>query len=475
MKKVLLIGDGAREHALAEALMKSSEGYRIFALSSYRNPGINEVVKLTHGEYYFGNINSREAVRKVINSVNPDFGVIGPEEPLFHGVSDEFRENGIPVVGASSKCSMIERSKVWMRQLMWKYKIPGRLRFRAFSSIDEAMNFIIQKSGSIVIKPAEQAGGKGVKVIADIQRYLSNEKKSAAAKSLKDIGSLAKGEYKILVEERVDGIEYTLHVLTDGKSYIPLPLAQDYKHAYTEGIGPETGGMGSISGPDYLLPFINNEEYEVTLEIVKSTIQAIEKETGEKYIGIIAGQMMLTDLWGPTLIEFYSRMGDPETSAILPRIIDDFGKVLELTATGHINKAKLSVEGVSLVRAVAPLGYPIDRNLASGKEIYVDVNKIREEGCYIYFGSVELSEMRLITKGSRALEIGVISQDYQTALKKIDKCFKYIDANTPLIFRRDIGRDIERMIKKAEIIRYSYQRRIANGTLGVSDEWYEYV
>ncbi|MBW9141791.1 MAG: phosphoribosylamine--glycine ligase, partial [Candidatus Aramenus sp.] len=256
---------------------------------------------------------------------------------------DAFREEGIPVVGPSSKASTIEKSKVWMRNLMWKYNIPGRLRYRAFNNLADAAKFVEEYGGSIAIKPSEQVGGKGVKVVADIQAYLSQEKRRAASRSVDEIGKLVKDEVKIIIEEKVDGPEYTLHVLTDGRSFLPLPLAQDYKHAYQDGIGPETGGMGSISGPGYTLPFINEDEYKATFEIVKQTAEAIKKETGDEYVGFISGQMMLTELWGPTVIEFYSRLGDPEASAIVPRITSDFGEILELAATGKLNKAKLEV------------------------------------------------------------------------------------------------------------------------------------
>ncbi|ABP96123.1 phosphoribosylamine--glycine ligase [Metallosphaera sedula] len=469
--KVLLVGDGAREHAMAEALANSPQGYRVYALSSYVNPGIREAVNRTGGKYVQGNINSREDVAKAIREFNPDFGVVGPEDPLFHGIADEFRRNGIPVVGPNRAGAEIERSKVWMRQLMWKYKIDGRLRFRSFTSLEEASRFIVEYGGSVAVKPAEQVGGKGVKVVADIQAYLSNEKRRALSKSVDEIGSLVKNEVKIIIEEKVDGPEYTLHVLTDGHTFLPLPLAQDYKHAYQDGIGPETGGMGSVSGPGRLLPFITEEEYEKTLKIVQDTARAIREETGEPYRGFISGQMMLTELWGPTVIEFYSRMGDPETSAIIPRISSDFGYLLQLTAEEKLSQAKLEVrEDPTVVRAIAPLGYPLRREMATGKEIFLDVNSMREKGCLVYFGSVSYEGGKLITRGSRALEL-VAFGDFEEASRKLDTCTKMISANTELVYRTDIGRTLGEQAEKAEIVRYSYQNRIRRNSLGVSADW----
>ncbi|WP_338600449.1 phosphoribosylamine--glycine ligase [Sulfolobus tengchongensis] len=471
--KVLLIGDGARENALAYALEKSPNNYRIYAMSSYINPGINSIVKRSNGEYFVGDINSSDTIENIIRKVNPDLGVIGPEEPLFHGVADVFRKEGIPVFGASRKCAKIEESKAWARELMWKYSIPGRLRYRTFYTIEEAAKFILEYGGSVAIKPAGQAGGKGVKVVADLEAYLTQDKREALMKSVKDIGNLynKEGEPKIIIEEKVDGPEYTLHVLSDGKTTIPLPLAQDYKNAYQDGIGPETGGMGSISGPHNLLPFINEEEYNITYDIVKATIEAIYKEVRESYVGVIAGQMMLTELWGPTVIEYYSRFGDPEASAIIPRINSDFGEIIELTATGHLNKGKIEVnERASVVKAVAPLGYPISRQMASGHRISIDLDKMRENGCIVFFGSISMEGMQLITKGSRALEIVAIGE-LEEASEKVDKCINYVSADTKLVYRSDIGKNINYQIEKAEIVRYSYMNRQRKGILGVSADW----
>ena len=469
--KVLLIGDGARENALAEALGNSPRGYKVYAMSSYINPGIKEVVEKTGGKYYTGNILSPDDVKRVIREVNPDFGVIGPEDPLFEGVANAFREEGIPVVGPDKEDAQIEKSKVWMRQLMWKYEIPGRLRFKAFNNLEEAAKFILEFGGSIAVKPAEQVGGKGVKVVADLQAYLSDEKRNALSKGVGNIASLVKDEVKVIIEEKVDGPEYTLHVLTDGHSYLPLPLAQDYKNAYEDGIGPETGGMGSISGPSTLLPFITDEEYKKSFEIVRLTAEAIKKETGKEYIGILSGQMMLTGLWGPTIIEYYSRFGDPEASAIIPRIKSDFGEVLELTATGHLSKAKLEVtETPSVVRAVAPLGYPLNKKMASGHRIFLDLQKMREIGCKVYFGSVALEGLNLITKGSRTLELVVID-DFESASRRLDQCLSLISSDTKLIYRHDIGRTITAQVEKAEVVRYTYKAKERAGTLGVSADW----
>jgi phosphoribosylamine--glycine ligase len=251
---------------------------------------------------------------------------------------------------------------------------------------------------------------------------------------------------------------------------LPFPLAQDYKPAYKDGIGPETGGMVSISGPKNLLPFINEEEYERSFNIVKMTAETIEKETGEKYKGFLSGQMMLTDLWGPTIIEYYSRLGDPEASAIIPRI-KNFGEILELMAEGKLSKAKIDlVEEPSVVRAIAPYGYPLNKSLAKGQKFHIDLQKIKEKGCILYFGSIALEGNELIAQGSRALEL-VAFGDFDEASKKLDECMAYISSDRKIIYRTDIGRTINEMVEKAEIVRYAYKNREKHGILGVSADW----
>lgn len=470
--KVLVIGDGARENAYADSLASSSRSFRVCALSSYINPGIRRYVDKTGGVYLTGDINSREEVKLALSQTSPDFVVVGPEDPQFNGAVDVVREEGIPVLGATSRHAIIEKSKVWARNLMWKYSIPGRLRFRSFESMEEAAEFVSEYGASVAVKPAEQVGGKGVKVIADLQAYLTNEKREALRKGMNEIGSFVKEGTRIIIEERVFGPEYTLHVLTDGKTTIPLPLAQDYKHAFVDGIGPETGGMGSISGPSTGLPFITDEEYHRTYDIVKQTIASIEKEVGLPYTGILAGQMMLTPLWGPTVIEYYSRMGDPETSAIFPKITSDLGEILEMAATSHLSKAKLEIdERQSVVWVISPRGYPRDRQLASNHEVIVDLTSIESLGCKAYFGSVSLTGSKLITKGSRTVEITCMGS-YEEAVKKLSRAVSFVSSpTTKLFYRPDVGTGIQREIESAETIRYSYKLRERKGELGVSVNW----
>jgi phosphoribosylamine--glycine ligase len=301
--KVLLVGDASREHAIADAFARSNHEPRLYAAMSRRNPGIARLCKQTGGDVALGNIDDPSFVVRAALDFHVDFVFVGPEEPLFHGIPDALEEAGVPCVGAKRQMALIEMSKAFMRRLMWKYKIPGRLRFKAFKSLEDAIAYVNEYAESVAIKPARQAGGKGVKVIADLQVYLSKEKREVKAEHVKTVYEKHMAVYddiddKVLIEERVEGPEYTLQTFTDGRTVLPLPAVQDNKNAYEMDIGPETGGMGSIAGPGWLLPFLTEEEYRQSVEVIRSVVEALWKETGVRYKGVVSGQMMLTALWG---------------------------------------------------------------------------------------------------------------------------------------------------------------------------------
>ncbi|RLE48044.1 MAG: phosphoribosylamine--glycine ligase, partial [Candidatus Methanomethylicota archaeon] len=180
--KVMGVGGGAREHALAEAIARSSHEVRIYWVSELRNPGIYRLVKRSGGEYALARTIDAEKVAELADNWSVDVVVVGPEEPNFHGVPDEVERRGIPCIGAKRSVSIIEMSKAEMRRLQWKYDVPGKLLFRTYKSYAEALEDLQRFSETltwlqnVALKPARQAGGKGVKVVEDLQAYLHKEK-----------------------------------------------------------------------------------------------------------------------------------------------------------------------------------------------------------------------------------------------------------------------------------------------------------
>lgn len=474
--KVLLIGSGGREHAIAKLITSSRDGVRLYVLSDYNNPGLRIEAEGTGGRLFVGSTTSPQLAAEIASKVSPDLVVVGPEEPQFHGVVDSLRERGYYVFGASTRCSQIERSKVFARQLLWKYGIHGRLHFAAFRSLEEALRFV-RYAGDVVVKPARQVGGKGVRVVRDTKAYLSEVKSQIRTRiteeAFRELAKHEDSEFKVLIEQRVDGVEFTAQVITDGSYVLSLPLVQDYPHAFELDLGYKTGGMGSISGPGHLLPFINQEEYDTSIKIVREVLTRLQEEVADSYRGAFAGQMMLTGLWGPTIIEFYSRFGDPEITCLVPRIESDFLDVLDRAARGVLAGAKLSVaeDIVSIAKVVAPLGYPVSKSDASGHPIAVDEARIRELGCHLFYASIEEgADGRLYTKGSRAFELVCHAESYDEAYKLSELAVSYITSldGWPLFHRSDVGSRwlIEERVKLAEKIRNIYRLKQARGSLG---------
>ncbi|MFQ6084803.1 MAG: phosphoribosylamine--glycine ligase [Candidatus Bathyarchaeia archaeon] len=479
--KVLLVGEGAREHSIADALFRSTHEPRLFAASALRNPGIHRLCRESGGEMAIGNSKDPMFVADVAEKYSVDFTFVGPEEPLFAGVADELERRGIACVGAKRAAAEVEMSKAFMRRLMWRHHIPGRLRFRAFTDVEDALAYISEYAESLALKPARQAGGKGVKVIADIQAYLGEEKAHVKSVHTRRIDEVFMAGYtdiedRILLEERVEGPEYTLQMFTDGRTVKPLPLVQDNKNAHEMDIGPETGGMGSISGKDGVLPFITQEEYATSVDIVRQVVRALEKDTGVRYKGIIAGQMMLTAGFGPTIIEFYSRLGDPEAVNVLPLMDTDMVDVSEAIINEKLHKIDLSFQNLAtVVKCVAPIGYPTNRKMASGHVAQIDEGAVVNRGCQLFYGSLDLQpDGGMITGGSRICEIFAAAETIQEASEMAERSMPSVKLlNWNVYHRSDIGTEtlLNRRTELADLVRGVYTYRREKGLVGVTIDW----
>ncbi|MCD6592363.1 MAG: phosphoribosylamine--glycine ligase, partial [Thaumarchaeota archaeon] len=228
--KILGVGGGSREHALAEAIARSSHQPKIYWVSEHRNPGIYRIVKQSGGEYALARTTDPQKVASLAEEWSIDMVVIGPEEPNFHGVVDEVERKGIPCIGARRRLSILEMSKAEMRKLQWKYNISGKLLFKTYRSYEEAVKDLEKHSEllswlqNVALKPARQAGGKGVKVVEDAQIYLHNEKSRFKQRHIRWLENYMSGytdiEDKILVEEKVWGPEYTLQCFVDGRTVV---------------------------------------------------------------------------------------------------------------------------------------------------------------------------------------------------------------------------------------------------------------
>ncbi|MBI2139720.1 phosphoribosylamine--glycine ligase [Candidatus Woesearchaeota archaeon] len=321
-------------------------------------------------------------------SLGIDFAVIGPEEPLSHGVADALDQANIPCVGPKKELARLETSKSFTRLLMKKYKIPGLPQFKVFESMDGVEDFLNELPG-IVIKPDGLTGGKGVLVQGD--HFQAKEEALAHCRQILE------SHPSVVVEEKLDGEEFSLQSFTDGNALIHCPPVQDHKRAFAGDKGPNTGGMGSYSCADHLLPFLKEEELKEAKAITKKVLDALAKETGELYKGVMYGGFIATK-YGVKLIEYNARMGDPEAMNALSILSTDFGELCSAIALGKLGKIKGNFEHKSTVcKYAVPEGYPAAPQ--SGKKIFLgDVPK----NCRVYYASVDKRKDDLFTSSSRA-------------------------------------------------------------------------
>jgi phosphoribosylamine--glycine ligase len=280
MTNVLLIGNGAREHAIAEAIMRSNKA-RLFSYMKAKNPGI---AKLSE-DFQIGSYDNLEEIKNFAKVNNIDFAVIGPEDPLNSGVVDALNSMNVPSVGPTKSLARLETSKSFTRLLLQKYNIDGNPKFKVFESLEGVKEFLDELS-RVVIKPDGLTGGKGVKVQGD--HFQTKEEAFAYCEEA------LKSHPSVVVEEKLEGEEFSLQCLTDGKTVIATPPVQDHKRRFVGDRGPNTGGMGSYSDSNHLLPFLSDKDVKQGLEITKKVAEALYKETGEYYKGVMYGGFIIT-------------------------------------------------------------------------------------------------------------------------------------------------------------------------------------
>lgn len=423
LMKVLVIGGGGREHAAVEALYKS--GAEIYAVMKNANPGI-----IRRSKKYA--VIDEVDIDKICNFAKKTgvvMAFVGPEAPLERGIVNALEKIEIKCAGPTKDAAKIETSKSFMRDLVTKYEIDGNIKFTSFNNADDAKAYVKDIDHEIVVKPIGLTGGKGVKVqgehlhsLEDIVRYIDEIFKNKI------------GGTGVILEEKVTGEEFTQMGFCDGKKVIPMPLVQDHKRAYEEDRGPNTGGMGSYSDSNHLLPFITANERNAALKIIQDVVDAMAKE-GHPYRGPIYGQFMLTAK-GPKIIEFNARLGDPEAMNVLSTLETDFTDICHKMATGSLNNNIKFCHEATVCKYVVPEGYGIKP--VPGKEIVVDENGIENSGAIIYYANVNQKGEKLLTDTSRSIAIVGIDNSIDVAEQNCEKALKFVKCNNVFV-RHDIG------------------------------------
>ena len=409
--RTLVIGSGGREHAIVEALSRSPQVDKIYCAPG--NAGIANLAECVN----IG-VTDIEALADFAEKEKIDMTVVGPEAALAAGVVNLFNERGLKIFGPTKEAARIESSKEYAKQVMDRFEVPTA-GYRAFDNYDEAIAYV--KAGKIptVIKYDGLAAGKGV-VVA-----MSLEEADAALKDMLLDSSFGKG--RVVIEDFLEGPEFSFMCVVSGDKVYPLELAQDHKRAFDGDKGPNTGGMGAYSP----VPFIGEDVKERALnEILKPVAEGLVKE-GNPFTGILYGGLILTED-GPKVIEFNARFGDPETEVVLPRMKSDIYALFDAALKGEEFEIEWDTDAVLGV-VLASKGYP------GSYEKDAEIKGLENVDSSVYHMGTALKDGKLLTAGGRVLMVtgkGATLEDaHAAAMESLAKI------ECPALFHRsDIGK-----------------------------------
>lgn len=435
MTTFLLVGSGGREHAIAAALVRDGD-VRLYAASERTNPGIAacaEAVLPTERDH--------AAIVEFCRTHAVDYCVIGPEAPLAAGLTDDLEEAGFPCASPSRAAAEIESNKRFMRALMARHAMPGLIDYHAAASVDDAVAYARRYDWRVAIKPLGLTSGKGVKVWGDH----FDDARGGTAYVREVIESSVSGHSQVLLEELAIGEEFTLHFYCDSTRAIPSPLIQDHKRAFDGDAGPNTGGMGSYSCPDGLLPFVSAAEYAQAVDVGQRVVDVMRLE-GRPFRGILYGQFIVT-ADGLRVIEFNARFGDPEAVNALELLDTSFADVCKAMILGELTEGALTFRPVAtVVTYVVPENYGV--NPTVGEIIMIDQTAIRECGATPYFAScdrvdqgeglaVKTTSSRTLAMYAEAPSVHVAQSRALAAIRTLTGHFSYrSDIGTKASWRR---------------------------------------
>ena len=416
--KILVVGSGAREHALAWKLKQSSRAERIFCAPG--NAGTAEL-----GENVAIPANDLPALVHFAKENQIGLTVIGPDDPLAAGIVDLFEAEGLRVFGPSKSAARLESSKIFAKELMRKNKIPTA-RGAAFSNYEAAFAFVDEARFPLVIKADGLALGKGVIIARDAAEARAAIDSMMTKRRFGDAGT------RLLIEECLAGSECSLHALVDGKSYRMLATARDYKRANDGDAGPNTGGMGAFSPADN---FGADRQAQFGREVMRPLLHGLN-EGGVIFRGLLFPGLMVTPD-GPRVLEFNCRFGDPETQVILPRLKSDLLELLEATIDGTLDRMAIDWDERAAVTVVlASGGYPDRYDI--GKPIHGLELLASAKDVYIFYAGARKKDGAVLTTGGRVLTVTALGNNVATARARAYEAVSQIDFEG-CHYRRDIA------------------------------------
>ncbi len=421
---VLIVGSGGREHAFAWKLKQSSKINRLFVA-----PGNAGTATIAQNVSIAVNDFKALGDFSVQNSI--DYIIVGPEVPLVEGIVDYFTTHQqlshIHVIGPDKRGAALEGSKDFSKAFMEKYGIPtGKALTISSDNLDEGLAYLETKPSPYVLKADGLAAGKGVIITESVEEAKGNLQEMLA-------GKFGEASKSVLIEEYLSGIELSVFVLTDGKDYLILPEAKDYKRIGEGDTGLNTGGMGAVSPVPFAQgDFLNRVEKEV----VKPTIHGLQEE-GITYKGFIFIGLMNVN-GAPYVIEYNVRMGDPETEVVLPRLDSDLMDLMEATAKGTLGNKKLVIKSetattVMLVSGGYPGNYPKGKVMQGFEQV--------EDALLFHAGTAQNENGEVVTSGGRVISVTAYGNNMQEALNKAYQEARKIHFEGRY-FRKDIGFDL---------------------------------
>jgi len=418
---ILIIGSGAREHAIARALKRSSQKPQLFCCGTSYNPGIEELTK----GYWVGDITDSKQIIQAIQDWPIDFAFIGPEGPLEKGVADDLWAIDVPVIGPKKNLAQLESSKSFTRDLMQRHQIPGLPSFKAFSDMTGVAEFLNELGeGNYVVKANGLMAGKGVKVAGDHLHSFAD--------AIEFCQEILDQQQSFVIEEKLVGQEFSLMCFTDGLTLAPMPLVQDNKRAFESDKGPNTGGMGSFSSADHGLPFLQERDAQEALQISQQVLEAVCKETQDRYIGILYGGFIAT-VRGVYVIEFNARFGDPEALNVLSLIESDLVELCQDLIQGCLKPDQIRFAAKATVcKYAVPHGYP-DHPLRHG---VINIDSVNNKE-HLYLAAVNAEAGILYATGSRAAAYVGVADTLSEA--ELIAETEIVNIKGELFHRKDIG------------------------------------
>ncbi len=420
--RFLVVGGGAREHAIAATLVRADA--EVVVASANANPGLDRVAAASV------RVDPTDGARvaRVAAEQHVEAAVIGPEAPLAAGVADALRAAEVPTVGPDRAAARIESSKQFCRDLLARHHVGGQPRWVAPASVEEADRAVADFPAAFVVKPSGLTAGKGVWVQGS--DFTDPKEGAAYAKSI-----LLQGG-RVLLEEKLVGVEFSLMAFVTDSGVYPMPAVQDFKRALEGNQGGNTGGMGSYSQRDHLLPFLPAADRDRALAILESSVAALRAE-GLSYRGILYGGFMLTAS-GPVLLEFNARFGDPEgINALVLYEEGDFAELLAGVAAGRVDPNLVSFRlRATVTKYLVPPGYG-DRP-RSGGLLSVDEGAIEAAGVRVFYGSVEAAGPGVVRLGtSRGVALVGEASAIHEAGSRVESALRFVSGD--YYVRHDIG------------------------------------